>query len=112
MKGKSRGSQEEKEYSEEMIQKKLHEWYGEQNCICLDNYVYIVQENGKFYLMKQSIPEIFFTSDAILLTGIISIEVEPMEDGYVTLKINGNDTNIVDMMSKTRAIEKLLHWAG
>lgn len=104
----TRESEVEREYQEADIYRKLCESYGKENCIWLGTNFFIVKENGNFYLMKQSIPEIFFTENAHLLQYIVYIEVEPGRDGYVTIKYKKGESSKLSIFNKTRAMEELL----
>lgn len=108
MKGKSRGSLIEREYSDEKIWQKLIEWYGEKNCIHLGEYFYIVCEEKAYYFMKQSIPEIFFIFDATKLERVTSIEEEV--DGSMTVRLKKESSKILIMTTKSRVIKELAQW--
>lgn len=92
MLGKSRGSNVEMEYSDEQIYGVLAEWYDTENCIRLDEFLYIVREEDIYYLMKQSIPEIFFTDDALELKNVI--DVTTTKDA-VSIKIQKEEGHII-----------------
>lgn len=108
MKGKSRGSNIEREYSDKQIFKQLQEWYGKENCIYFKEFLYIVHEKDTYYLMKQCIPDIFFTVDAIPLEKISWIE--EMNDS-ITVKIKYDTYSQLICTKKPRIINRLLQWA-
>lgn len=56
---------QEKEYTDPYVQDKLEKMYGKENCFRVTDFEYIVYSKKKFYIMKPTIPEIFFTDEAI-----------------------------------------------
>lgn len=108
MKGKSRGSSVEREYSDEEIWQKLNELYGKENCIQLGQHYYIVCKNDTYYLMQASIPEMVDMPKVLKLTKVISIKEE--EDGSISAKIKERTKKIFVTALKSEIIKELPQW--
>jgi hypothetical protein len=75
MKFKCASTKDKKSYSDTYIRTKLEEWYGKDSVVKLQDFLYVVNEKGYYYLMNSRVPEIFFTSCGTLLKGVTSIEI-------------------------------------
>ncbi|MCI8482668.1 MAG: hypothetical protein HFJ27_06495 [Clostridia bacterium] len=86
--------------------KKLEDSYGKENCIELGG-LHFVCSNGQYYLMqnKDGTP-VSSIEEAILLKGIVSIEIELQDD--ITIRKQLGEKKELFMGNELQAIKKLL----